>query len=171
MSNILISIDPGLKTSGTGIAVFVDSDLRGVRYAPPLKGEFTLRARMNPVVSVINSVVDTLKPGDTLELVVEESFYQGTANKMHLRFMGVLDYFFPTMDHISPMTVKAKLGVSKLRADKTLPKKEQKEFLKHCVKKAVLDRLTVKDISPNIACFEQDDVVDAVAIGLAYLGR
>jgi hypothetical protein len=123
---------------------------------------------MEPVVWEIESIQKTYE-NCNITYVVEESFYQGAANKIHLRFMGVLDYFFPTMDHISPMTVKAKLGVSKQRADKNLPKKAQKEFLKTKVKEAVISRLDLGEAAH--VQWECDDVVDAVAIGLAYVGR
>jgi len=144
----LIAIDPGLKTSNTGVAVFQRGKLvyNGIYQVQ----EIPWRDNMHELIRYLKAFV---KRDD--QVVVEKSFYPGKANIMHLKTIGVFDYYYD-IDTIAPCSVK-KIVTGSGRADKQE------------VKNAVIKKLSEKEL--KIVKLEDEDAVDAIAIGLAYLHK
>lgn len=146
----LLSIDPGLVTSGTGLAYFEDGKLLRTVYVPPQKSKL-FQVRMDAVLKAIKELHI-----DADEVVVEESFYPGLANKLHQRTLGVLDYYFQ-IKTIAPMSVKKFVtGTGKAKKDQI---------------KAVLHEKYFRTPEFQNIIWESEDVVDAVAIGIAFMMR
>lgn len=147
----LLAIDPGLVTSGTGLAYFENGRLLRTVYVPPQKSK-VFQVRMNQVLGAIKELGI-----DADEVVVEESFYPGLANKLHQRTLGVLDYFY-NIKVISPMSVKKLVtGTGKATKDE--------------VKVALQKHYDNSMNEYTKVLWEFNDAVDAVAIGLAYMKR
>ena len=158
----LIAIDPGLKTSNTGVAVF-QSDLL-VYSGVFIVQNVPWRENMNALVHYLRAFI---KKNDLV--VVETSFYQGKANIMHLKTLGVLDYFFD-IETIAPLSVKKLLtGVGRTPKIPGEKPKVRKTKEKQRIKNAVIKVLSEKE--GKILKRDAEDAVDAVAIGLAYMTK
>ena len=142
----LLAVDPGLSSSGTGLAVFEGGLL--------VYNGFINFEPKNSFCSRVHELVSFIKPlfskGD--KMVVEKSFYPGLANILHLKTLGVLEAFFDC-DYIAPSTVK------KLIAGHGRSTKPEVAL--------GVDKL----LSGNecaVVKWKNEDAVDAVAIGLAW---
>lgn len=103
---------------------------------------------------LINYIRPFCRPGDIM--VVEKSFYQGKANWMHLMTLGVLDFFYGEIETIAPASVKKYVTGSG-------------KATKQEVKNSVIKKLSDTEI-PYLKV-DDEDAVDAVAIGLAFMER
>lgn len=164
MMNHLISIDPGLCTSGTGIAYFYKGVLKKTFYVPSDR-EATFKKRAENIIDTI--MVNLSIQWPLADIVFEQTYFQhgGMANVWHLKICGVLDYMFG-INKIAPLTVKKQLtGLGRVTWPDDLgwSKAQKKRAEKDRIKDAVLERC-----ADRIA-FKEEDVVDAVAIGLAWL--
>ena len=144
----LIAIDPGLKTSNTGVAVFRDRKLvyNGIYRVQ----DVPWRDNMSMLVRFLRAFK---RKGGIW--VVEKSYYPGKANVMHLKTLGVLDYYFG-IDVIAPTSVKKIVTGSG-------------KSTKQEVKNSVIKTLTKPEIYKLLV--DDEDAVDAVAIGLAYMKK
>lgn len=148
---ILIGIDPGLKSSDTGIAVFKDGRLIHNTFVVSDKKN-SFHTAMKNIMLEVNIHIDKHQE---MKMVVEKSFYPGKANILHLKTLGVYEYFYGC-DYIAPASVK------KIIAGHGRASKEE-------VKQALLRRL--KGLEKEYMIDNSEDAVDAVAIGLAYLDK
>lgn len=149
----LVSIDPGLVSSGTGLAIFEDGKLVNTAYVHPNK-----KTWQDPAAEVLLLLAEYLKV--EAEFVVEESFYPGKANKLHQRYIGVLQFHFPEIKFIAPASVK------KIVAGHGRATKDQ-------IREILLEKYPKKS-HPTVheaVDWDNEDVVDAIAIGLAYMER
>jgi Holliday junction resolvasome RuvABC endonuclease subunit len=158
----LLAIDPGLsgvkvsksgrKTgSNTGFAQFCDGKLIGT-YSLNVSDADKVTDKCAMILSVLqNFENNTIFPHF---IVVETSFYQGKANINHQRMMGIIDYEARVDATITPKEVK-KLVTGSGNAEK---KDMAAALKKHLTKK----ELKLVDLT-------DEDVVDAVCIGLAYI--
>ena len=143
------AVDPGMFTSNMGLATFEDGKLTWSR-SISFKKHKTFSEKVDS--EEFYEFLVTLG-GYT---VVEESFYQGIANKYHQRLLGIIQYTSNVMETIAPLSVK-KLVTGSGKATKYKMKVAVKKQLSKAEQKLV--------------DFKDEDAVDAVAIGLAYMKR
>jgi len=148
---MIISVDPGMSTSGSGITVYNEKTKTVVfsKYLPPSKGKAqdTLFVRLKEIV---RTVEDQLRSHPGAIVVVEETFYQGLANRLHQRMIGVLMYHFD-IQTLAPTSIK-KYVTGSGRADK-------KEVADAC--RALVDEDCKID-------WENVDITDSIGIAVAY---
>lgn len=143
-----IAIDPGFSSSKTGIAYFRNGVLRAA-YSIDLK-----RVGSHYLLKTKEIMKFCVRMCDTAGLVVEETYFRGAFNKIHQRMLGILDYEIGLIDTIAPKSVKKQVTGSG-NADKKQMAKSVRQKLSKEEKKLVN--------------FKDEDMVDAVAIGLAYM--
>lgn len=158
---MMISLDPGIVSSATGVAVWNDKGkLVKLKKFNPDKKNRTLSERIWPLLDFIQNEFDY---ESSSVVVVEETLYRGKANRTHQQWLGVLQFHFGIAT-IAPTSVKkwvtghgraSKEEVVKALYDSHLDKREQallKNYLKKCEEYG-------------------EDISDAVAIGVAYKER
>lgn len=162
---IILAIDPGSKTSGTGVAVLNITDkekpsvLQTYELLPLQNASFPIIAQ--GIIWNVMLLIQVFKPD---VVVVEEPFLQGLANKRMMKFLGVLEVELSKYDaqlqpvYISPRSVKKIVSGSG---------KAEKHELANCIISMVKNkRMIIKLIKEK-----RFDETDAIAIGLAFLRK
>jgi len=160
----IIGIDPGSKTSPTGVAVVKDNEVlyflklipTGAKNVGEELHNLTLQLKTQ-VYNIMGELGDLSK----WDIASEEPFLQGLANKRMNRFLGVLEMTlfeigFNKINYIHPTSMK-KLVTDSGRADKIM--------IANAVKECYSDP---NGLIESAVLNEEWDLTDALGVARAY---
>jgi len=153
---IVAGIDPGTKTSATGVSIYKDGVLLEVRGFGPPPPKLDLIERISWLMS---SIIAYIIHWRVEKACIEESVYRGKANHALQRFLGILEYMLrcngTKIQTVNPSTLKLYYGKGNL----------DKEEI---ARRMIADKLFTpaeRDILQTVINNEEWDLTDAIAIG------
>lgn len=154
----ILGIDPGTKSSPTGIAIIEDisKDVSTSCHVCIFHAELISIPQLPDFINrkIIAQQVAIIAEYYKADIIIcEEPFLQGKANKTMLKFLGVLEASLTQdIEYIAPKSVKKKFGSGKLE------KEELANKLQKYIDKRLIKNLTRKN---------KYDILDAIAIALS----
>jgi Holliday junction resolvasome RuvABC endonuclease subunit len=154
---MVIGIDPATSTSNTSVAVIEKNEKDQIT----IKGIYSIAPcnfieKSNNLKILTNAIYIIVKNFSGAKIICEEPYLQGSANKLLLRFFGVLEDKITIDEYVAPLSVKKSIsGNGKSEKDELAKSLLQYDF----------DRKS-KNLINKLIKNQSFDETDAVAIAL-----